>query len=173
MRQDSAAGKGWCSMQVAFGDCPEVLLPCLGPPSSSPSAGYTNTLRCKPQTASEALENEKTRAKPCSPKSGMLWESHQNEAGVTVEVLLISHSPGDIWPQSIPVESPLPGLPGSHSQRFSDGIEVSGRLAACWKMSEPWKPLGTQSFGHSRCQLCPCLCLQSPVLNPKDGFCRA
>lgn len=22
-------------------------------------------------------------------------------------------------------------------------------------------------------QLCPCLCLQRPVLNPKDGFCRA
>lgn len=35
-------------------------------------------------------------------------------------------------------------------------------------MNETWKPSGTQSFGHSMCQLCPCLCLQSPVLNPKD-----
>lgn len=89
----------------------------------------------------------------------MLWERHQNEAGVTVEVLLISHSTGD---SHRPVESPLPGFPGSHSQRFADGIEVSARLAACWRMSEPWKPLGMQSFGHSRfyrSQLCPCLCL--------------
>lgn len=78
-----------------------------------------------------------------------------------MEVLLISHSTGDIL-------SPLPGLPGSHSQRFSDGIEVSGRLAACWKMSEPWKPCGTQSFTEASCAFasaCRALCL-----TPGMGF---
>lgn len=29
----------------------------------------------------------------------MLWEGHQNEAGVTVEVVLISHNTGDVCPQ--------------------------------------------------------------------------
>lgn len=47
-------------MQVPFGDCLEVLLLCLGQPSLFPSAGCTNTLRCKPQTASEVLKKEKT-----------------------------------------------------------------------------------------------------------------
>lgn len=47
-------------MQVASGDCLEVLLSCLGLPSLSSSAGCTNTLRYKPQTASEVLKKEKT-----------------------------------------------------------------------------------------------------------------
>lgn len=52
-----------------------------------------------------------------------------------MEMLLISHSTGDICPHPQCCAEFPPKLSWVHSQRFSDGIEVSGRLAACWKMS--------------------------------------
>lgn len=103
LRQDCATGKGWCSMQVAFGDCLEVLLSCLGQPSLSPSAECTITLRYKPQTASEVLKKEKTEPNLVP----LIWESQENEAG---EVLLISHSTGDICSQPQACGEPPPRL---------------------------------------------------------------
>lgn len=77
-------GVSKCSTRVAFGDCLEALPPRQGQrglvqtrglplvPSCplSPSVGCTNTLSCKPQTASGALKKQKKyKPKPCFPKS--------------------------------------------------------------------------------------------------------
>lgn len=55
-------------------------------------------------------EKGKDRAKPCSPKCEVLWEGHHSEAGVTVEVVLLSHSTRDICPQPQACGEPPPQL---------------------------------------------------------------
>lgn len=140
-----------------------------------PSAGCTNTLRCKPQTASEVLKKGKTEPNLVPSSLGCSGKAPEGSRGDSGSATHQSQHRGHLPSATGLWRGPFQAFLG-HSQRFSDGTEVSGRLAAFWKVSEPWNPLGTQSFGHSRfyrCQLCPCLCLQGPVLNPKDRFCGA
>lgn len=157
-------------MQVAFGDCPQVLLPCLGQPSSFPSAGCTNTLGCKPQTASEVLEKEETEPNLVPSKSGMLWESSMGDGGsATHQSQPRGHLPSEhLW------RAPSQAFLGHTARGFLMALRFLEGLLPAGKRVSPRSPQAhRQSFGHSRCQLCPCLCLQSPVLNLKDEFCRA